>query len=175
MHSRIAGTGSYLPEKVLTNSELERMVNTTDEWIRTRTGIRERRIAAEGQLASDLALEASRRALEAAATVPSEVDLVIVATTTPDMVFPSTACILQAKLGIANHGPAFDLQAVCSGFVYALAVADRMVAGGLARNALVVAYAPAGYNLGRLRAVLDATAETLARFCGGTRSGDRIL
>ncbi|HSD60948.1 MAG TPA: beta-ketoacyl-ACP synthase III [Burkholderiales bacterium] len=138
MHSRIAGTGSYLPEKVLTNAELERMVDTTDEWIRTRSGIRERRIAAEGQLASDLALEASRRALEAAATAPSEVDLVIVATTTPDMVFPSTACILQAKLGIANHGPAFDVQAVCSGFVYALATADLFVKAGMAKCALVV-------------------------------------
>jgi len=138
MHSRIAGTGSYLPEKVLTNAELERMVDTTDAWIRTRSGIRERRIAAEGQMASDLALEASRRALEAAATAPSEVDLVIVATTTPDMVFPSTACILQAKLGIANHGPAFDVQAVCSGFVYALATADLFVKAGMAKCALVV-------------------------------------
>jgi len=138
MHSRIAGTGSYLPEKVLTNADLERMVDTTDEWIRTRSGIRERRIAAEGQLASDLALEASRRALEAAATAPSEVDLVIVATTTPDMVFPSTACILQAKLGITGHGPAFDVQAVCSGFVYALATADLFVKAGMAKCALVV-------------------------------------
>ncbi len=138
MFSRIAGTGSYLPEKVLTNAELERMVDTTDEWIRTRSGIRERRIAAENQLASDLALEASRRALEAAAATPSEVDLVIVATTTPDMVFPSTACILQAKLGIPGHGPAFDVQAVCSGFVYALATADLFVKAGMAKCALVV-------------------------------------
>jgi 3-oxoacyl-[acyl-carrier-protein] synthase-3 len=138
MYSRIAGTGSYLPERVLTNAELERMVDTSDEWIRSRSGIRERRIAAEGQVASDLALLASRRALEAAGTAPSEVDLVIVATTTPDMVFPSTACILQAKLGIANHGPAFDVQAVCSGFVYALATADLFVKAGMAKCALVV-------------------------------------
>ncbi|HEX9179477.1 MAG TPA: beta-ketoacyl-ACP synthase III, partial [Burkholderiales bacterium] len=138
MYSRIAGTGSYLPEKVLTNADLARMVDTSDEWIRTRSGIRERRIAAEGQLASDLALEASRSALEAAGVLPSEVDLVIVATTTPDMVFPSTACILQSKLGIANHGPAFDVQAVCSGFVYALATADLFVKAGMAKCALVV-------------------------------------
>jgi 3-oxoacyl-[acyl-carrier-protein] synthase-3 len=138
MYSRIAGTGSYLPEKVLTNADLARMVDTSDEWIRTRSGIRERRIAAEGQAASDLALQASRRALEAAGVPPSEVDLVIVATTTPDMVFPSTACILQSKLGIAGHGPAFDVQAVCSGFVYALSTADLFVKAGMAKCALVV-------------------------------------
>ncbi|HEX6829500.1 MAG TPA: beta-ketoacyl-ACP synthase 3, partial [Burkholderiales bacterium] len=137
MYSYIAGTGSYLPERVLTNAELERMVNTSDEWIRTRSGIRERRIAAEGQVASDLALEAARRALAAAQTAPSELDLVIVATTTPDMVFPSTACILQSKLGIANHSPAFDVQAVCSGFIYALATADLFVKAGMAKCALV--------------------------------------
>ena len=138
MYSRIAGTGSYLPERILTNAELARMVDTSDEWIRTRSGIRERRIAAEGQVASDLALEASRRALEAAGVAPAEVDLVIVATTTPDMVFPSTACILQSKLGIANHGPAFDVQAVCSGFVYALSTADLFVKAGKSKCALVV-------------------------------------
>jgi 3-oxoacyl-[acyl-carrier-protein] synthase-3 len=138
MYSRIIGTGSYLPEKVLTNAELERMVNTTDEWIVTRTGIRERRIAAEGQAASDLALEASRRALDAAAVRASEVDLIILATTTPDMVFPSTACILQAKLGITSGAPAFDVQAVCSGFVYALATADLFVRAGKSKCALVV-------------------------------------
>lgn len=138
MYSRIAGTGSYLPERILTNADLARMVDTSDEWIRSRSGIRERRIAAEGQVASDLALEASRRALEAAATPASEVDLVIVATTTPDMVFPSTACILQSKLGIAKHGPAFDVQAVCSGFVYALTTADLFVKAGKSKCALVV-------------------------------------
>jgi 3-oxoacyl-[acyl-carrier-protein] synthase III len=138
IYSRIAGTGSYLPEKVLTNFDLEHLVDTSNEWIIARTGIRERRIAAEGQFASDLALEASRRALEAAGAAPSEVDLIIVATTTPDMVFPSTACILQSKLGIANGSPAFDVQAVCSGFVYALTIANLFIRNGMARCALVV-------------------------------------
>jgi 3-oxoacyl-[acyl-carrier-protein] synthase-3 len=137
MRSRIVGTGSYLPAKILTNAELARAVDTSDAWIRTRTGIRERRIAAPAEQTSDLALHAARAALEAAAIAPADVDLVGVATTTPDMIFPSTACILQAKLG-AQGGPAFDIQAVCSGFVYALALADRMVASGAARNALVV-------------------------------------
>ena len=137
MPSRIAGTGSYLPERVLTNDELAKCVATSDEWIATRTGIRQRHVAAPDERTSDLALNAARNALEAAALAPADVDLIIVATTTPDVVFPSTACILQAKLG-ARGGPAFDVQAVCSGFVYALAIADRMVAGGAARNALVV-------------------------------------
>ena len=137
MHSRIAGTGRYLPERILTNDELAERVATSDEWIRTRTGIRQRHIVGEHEQTSDLALAASRRALAEASIAPSDLDLIIVATTTPDVVFPSTACILQAKLG-AHGGPAFDVQAVCSGFVYALALADRMVAGGLARNALVV-------------------------------------
>jgi 3-oxoacyl-[acyl-carrier-protein] synthase III len=137
MHSRIAGTGSYLPAQVLTNGDLARRLATSDSWIRTRTGIRERRIAAPGESTSDLALHAGRAALAAAGIAPADVDLIIVATTTPDMLFPSTACILQAKLG-TRGGPAFDVQAVCSGFVYALAVADRMVATGSARNALVV-------------------------------------
>jgi 3-oxoacyl-[acyl-carrier-protein] synthase-3 len=137
MLSRIAGTGSYLPAQIVTNHDLARRVDTSDAWIRARTGIRERRVAAPAEQTSDLALHASRAALAAAGIAPEDLDLVIVATTTPDMVFPSTACILQAKLG-ARGGPAFDLQAVCSGFVYALTVADRMVASGAARNALVV-------------------------------------
>ncbi|HEX6794909.1 MAG TPA: beta-ketoacyl-ACP synthase III [Casimicrobiaceae bacterium] len=137
MHSRIAGTGRYLPSRIVTNDELAERVATSDEWIRTRTGIRQRHIAAGDEETSDLALFAAREALAAASLAPQDVDLVVVATTTPDVVFPSTACILQAKLG-ARGGPAFDVQAVCSGFVYALAIADRMVAGGLARNALVV-------------------------------------
>jgi 3-oxoacyl-[acyl-carrier-protein] synthase-3 len=137
MHSRIIGTGSYLPEKVLTNRDLERMVDTSDEWIVTRTGIRERRIAGDDQMASDLALEASRRALAAAGIAPADLGLIIVATTTPDMIFPSTACILQAKLGIRG-GPAFDVQAVCSGFIYALAIADLFIRAGHCRHALVV-------------------------------------
>jgi 3-oxoacyl-[acyl-carrier-protein] synthase-3 len=137
MHSRIAGTGSYLPAQILTNDELAKRVDTSDEWIRTRSGIRERRMAAPSEKTSDLAEKAARAALAAAGIAPADVDLIVVATTTPDMVFPSTACILQAKLGAAG-GPAFDVQAVCSGFVYALAVADRMVASGMAKNALVV-------------------------------------
>jgi 3-oxoacyl-[acyl-carrier-protein] synthase III len=137
MPSRIAGTGRYLPARVLTNDELAARVATSDEWIRTRTGIRQRHIAADTEQTSDLALAAAREALAAAGLSIDALDLIIVATTTPDVVFPSTACILQAKLG-ARGGAAFDVQAVCSGFVYALAIADRMVSGGLARNALVV-------------------------------------
>lgn len=135
--ARIAGTGSYLPERVVTNSELEGRIDTSDEWIVSRTGIEARHVAADGELTSDLALEAARNALEAAGFTPGDVDLIIVATTTPDMVFPSTACILQSKLGV-QHGAAFDVQAVCTGFIYALSVADRMVATGMHRCALVV-------------------------------------
>jgi 3-oxoacyl-[acyl-carrier-protein] synthase-3 len=137
MFTRIAGTGSYLPEKVLTNDELARTVDTSDEWIRTRTGIRSRHIAAEGQLASDLALPAAKRALQSAAVGAADIDLIIVATTTPDIIFPSTACILQSKLGVAGCA-AFDVQAVCSGFVYALTIADLFIRSGQARQALVV-------------------------------------
>jgi len=137
MHSRVVGTGGYLPAHILTNRDLARRLETSDAWIRARTGIHERRIAAPDEKTSDLALHAARAALAAAGIAPVDVDLVIVATTTPDMTFPSTACVLQAKLG-ARGGPAFDIQAVCSGFVYALAVADRMVAAGMVRNALVV-------------------------------------
>ncbi len=137
MHSRIAGTGRYLPANVLSNAELARRVATDDEWIRTRTGIAQRHIAAPDEATSDLASRAARAALEAAKMDAADIDLVIVATTTPDMVFPSTACILQDKLGISG-GPAFDVQAVCSGFIYALTIADQMVKSGAARNALVV-------------------------------------
>ncbi len=135
--SRIAGTGSYLPAKVVTNADLEGSVETSDEWIFSRTGIRERHIAAENEFASDLALHASRRAMQAAGITPGDLNLIIVATTTPDMVFPSTACILQAKLG-AKNCPAFDVQAVCSGFVYALTTADHFMRSGQYRNILVV-------------------------------------
>jgi 3-oxoacyl-[acyl-carrier-protein] synthase-3 len=137
IHSRITGTGSYLPGKVLTNKDLESLVNTSDEWIVSRTGIRERHIAAEGEFASDLALHACRRALEAAGKTAGEVDLIVLATSTPDMVFPSSACLLQAKLGV-KRGAAFDVQAVCSGFVYALATADLFIRAGRHRCALVV-------------------------------------
>ena len=135
--SRITGTGSYLPEKLVTNRDLEALVETSDDWIVARTGIRERHIAAEGEFASDLALHACRDALAAAGRTAADVDLIIVATSTPDMVFPSSACLLQAKLGV-KRGAAFDLQAVCSGFVYALATADLFVRSGEHRCALVI-------------------------------------
>jgi 3-oxoacyl-[acyl-carrier-protein] synthase-3 len=136
-YSRIAGTGSYLPAKVLTNADLERMVETSDEWIVARTGIRERHIAAEGEFTSDLAEKAARQAMESAGVTAQDIDLIIVATTTPDRIFPSAACLLQAKLGVAGS-PAFDIQAVCSGFVYALATADQFIKSGAAKCALVV-------------------------------------
>ena len=136
-YSRIAGTGGYLPAKVLANRDLESLVDTTDEWIFTRTGIRQRHVAADEEKTSDLALHASRKALDAAGITPADLDLIIVATTTPDMVFPSTACILQTKLG-AKNCPAFDVQAVCSGFIYGLATADQYMRSGQYRNALVV-------------------------------------
>jgi 3-oxoacyl-[acyl-carrier-protein] synthase-3 len=137
MFSRVAGTGGYLPAKVLTNAELATRIDTSDEWVRSRTGICSRHIAAPDEQTSDLALAASLQALAAAGIDGAEVDLIVVATTTPDMIFPSTACALQEKLG-ARGGPAFDVQAVCSGFVYALNVADLMVKSGAVRNALVV-------------------------------------
>jgi 3-oxoacyl-[acyl-carrier-protein] synthase III len=136
--SRIAGTGHYLPAQVLTNEALAQRVDTSDEWIRTRTGIRQRHIAADDETTSDLATHAARQAIAAAGMKPEDVDLIIVATATPDMIFPSTASIVQDKLGIRNGGAAFDIGAVCSGFVYALAIADKMVATGAARNALVI-------------------------------------
>jgi 3-oxoacyl-[acyl-carrier-protein] synthase-3 len=137
VYSRIIGTGSYLPQRVVSNADLTATVDTSDEWIQQRTGIRQRHIAAEGELASDLALQAARRALDMAGIGAEELDLIIVATTTPDMVFPSTACILQSKLGVKGM-PAFDVQAVCSGFVYALATADQYMRSGQYRHILVV-------------------------------------
>ena len=141
-YSRITGTGSYLPPNRLTNVQLAadlagKGVETSDEWIFERTGISARHFAAPDVTSSDLALEASRRAIEAAGLQAADIDLIIVATSTPDMVFPSVACILQHKLGIAGC-PAFDMQAVCSGFVYALTVADAMIKSGAASKALVV-------------------------------------
>jgi len=136
-YSRIAGTGGYLPAKVLTNHDLEKMVDTTDEWIVERTGIRERHIAADGETSASMGEQAARRAIAAAGIAVDDIDLIVVATTTSDRVFPSTACLLQDRLGI--HGcPAFDVQAVCTGFVYALAVADMFVRTGSAQCALVV-------------------------------------
>ena len=135
--AKIAGTGSYLPQRILSNADFEKMVDTTDEWIFTRTGIRERHIAAEGEFTSDLALQASLKAIEAAGITANQIDLIIVATTTPDKIFPSVATMLQRKLGIAGC-PAFDVQAVCSGFIYALATADNFIQAGAARCALVL-------------------------------------
>ncbi|HSJ80683.1 MAG TPA: beta-ketoacyl-ACP synthase III [Thiobacillus sp.] len=137
-YSRILGTGSYLPARILTNADLEKLIDTNDQWIVDRTGIRERHIAAEGEFTSDLAVQAARSALDAAGLVVDDIDLLLVATTTPDLVFPSTACIVQSKLGMTNGRPAFDLQAVCSGFIYALSVADQFIKTGAAKHVLVI-------------------------------------
>ena len=137
IYSRIAGTGSYLPEKVLTNDDLAKFVDTSDEWITSRTGIRERHVAAEGETTGDLAYHAAVRALEAAGVEASELDLIVLGTTTPDLIFPSTACLIQHRLG-ANGCPAFDVNAACSGFVFALSVADKFIRSGAARTVLVV-------------------------------------
>lgn len=136
-YSRIAGTGSFLPERVLTNADLEKMVETSDQWIRERTGIERRHIAAEGQTTVDLAEQAARRALESAGKRPQDVDLIVFGTTTPDLVFPNCGALLQARLGI--HGcPALGLEAACSGFIFSLSVADKFVRLGEARCALVI-------------------------------------
>ena len=137
LYSRILGTGSYLPATVLTNRDLEDIVDTTDQWIRERTGIRERHVVCADETCCDLAEAAGRNALQAAGVDPAEIDLIVVATTTPDQVFPSTACLLQQRLGIGGF-PAFDVQAVCTGFIYALSVADKFIRTAAARRALVV-------------------------------------
>lgn len=155
-YSRITGTGGYLPEKVLSNHDLEKLVETSDQWIRERTGIFKRHIAEKDETTCDLAEKAARQALTAAGKNPEDVDLIIVATTTPDKIFPSTACLLQQRLDI--HGcAAFDIQAVCTGFVYALGVADKFVKTGAAKCALVVG------------------AETLSRIVDWTDRGTCIL
>jgi 3-oxoacyl-[acyl-carrier-protein] synthase-3 len=136
-YARITGTGSYLPERVLTNKELETMVDTTDQWIRERTGIAQRHVAGEGQTAVDLAEQASLHAIEAAGIASEDIDLIVFATSTPDKIFPSSACILQARLG-AHGCPAFDIQAVCSGFVYAMATAEKFIRTGASKKVLVV-------------------------------------
>ena len=136
-YARLTGSGSYLPDKVLTNHELESMVDTSDEWIMARTGISERRIAADDEFTCDLAEKASREALHVAGVSPGQIDLIVVATTTPDQVFPSTACLLQQRLGIRGC-PAFDVQAVCAGFIFALDIANRFIRTQGARCALVV-------------------------------------
>lgn len=137
IYSHIKGTGGYLPERILTNAELETWVDTNDQWIVERTGIRSRRLAASDQDTCDLAEQAARQALDAAGCKASEIDLIIIGTTTPDRIYPSTACLLQARLG--NHGAmAFDVQAVCSGFIYALSIADKFVKTGASQRALVI-------------------------------------
>lgn len=136
-YARIIGTGGYLPENIMTNSDLEKIVDTTDQWIQERTGIEQRHIAVEGQTTVDLAEAASRLAIESAGISAQDIDLIIIATSTPDKIFPSSACILQARLDI--HGcPAFDIQAVCTGFVYGLAIAEKFIKTGSSKNALVV-------------------------------------
>lgn len=156
IYSRISGTGSYLPEKVLTNHDLEKMVETSDQWITDRTGIKKRHVVVEGETTCDLAEQAARAAIEAAGIGHADIDLIIVATTTPDRVFPSTACLLQDRLDI--HGcTAFDLQAVCTGFVYALGVADKFIRSGSHKHALVIG------------------AETLSRIVDWTDRGTCVL
>jgi 3-oxoacyl-[acyl-carrier-protein] synthase III len=135
--AKLIATGSYLPEKILTNKDLESMVDTTDDWIRTRSGIEQRHIAADHESTSDLAAAAARNALRNAGLQPDDIDLIVVATTTPDVIFPSTACIVQDKLAIKNAA-AFDIQAVCSGFVYALSIIDKMISSGAHQRALVI-------------------------------------
>ena len=157
MNSKITGTGSYLPEKILTNYDLEKMIDTTHDWIVERTGIEERHIAADDQTTCDLACFAVERAMEMAGKTVDEVDLIVFATTTPDLVFPSTACLLQKKLGIKAGATAFDIQAVCTGFVYALGVADKFIKSGSHKCALVIG------------------AETLSRVIDWTDRGTCIL
>ncbi len=137
MYSRIVGTGKYLPERILTNADLEKMVETTDEWIRSRTGIENRHIAADGEGTSDLAYKAALAALEDAGLVPNDIDLIVVGTTTPDLIFPNVACLVQEKLKI-KACPAFSLEAACSGFLYGLVVADQFIRLGQAQRALVI-------------------------------------
>lgn len=135
--SRITGTGGYLPDRVMTNADLEKIVDTSDEWIKTRTGIEKRHIAAENETTCDLAEHAARKAIESAGISPDQIDLIIIGTTTPDVIFPSTACLLQHRLG-ARGCPAFDVQAVCTGFIYALDIADKYIRSGNYRTALVI-------------------------------------
>jgi len=134
----IIGVGKYLPENVLTNADLEKMIDTSDEWITTRTGIKQRRIAANNEATSDMAVKAARNALDSAGLTPTDIDLIIVATITPDMFFPSTACLVQHKLG-AGSVPAFDIAVACSGYVYGLTIADNFIKSGMYKRALVIA------------------------------------
>ena len=137
IYSRIEGTGRYLPERILTNKDLEKIVDTTDEWIRTRTGVEQRHVAAEDEKTSDLCLAAAKNAMEAAGITADEIDLIVVGTTTPDLIFPNVATIVQERLGI--HGcPAFSIEAACTGFIYALAVTDKFIRTGATKCALVI-------------------------------------
>jgi len=138
IYTRITGTGSYLPERVMPNSELTTMVDTSDEWIQSRTGIKQRHIARADESTCDMGVAAARLALQSAGLVPNQLDLVLFATSTPDQIFPSTACLLQRQLEITNGCPAFDLQAVCSGFVYGLTIADKFIKSGSAKNVLLI-------------------------------------
>ena len=156
VYARIAGTGSYLPDNIVTNADLEKQVDTTDAWIRERTGIHQRHIAVPGQTTGDLAFEAATRAMQAAGVEADQIDLIVLGTTTPDIIFPSTACLLQHRLG-ANGCAAFDVNAACSGFIYALGVADKFIRSGTARTALVVG------------------AETLSRMIDWTDRGTCVL
>lgn len=137
IYSRIVGTGSYLPEKVLSNHDLEKMVETNDQWIQDRTGIKKRHIVADNETTTDLAFNAAEKAIEAAGIDNDDIDLIIVATTTPTRIFPSTAALVQQKLNISGC-PAFDVQAVCTGFIYALTVADKFIKSGSVKNALII-------------------------------------
>lgn len=156
IYSRIAGTGSCLPQRVVTNDELSKTVDTSDEWIATRTGIRQRHVAGEGETTVSLSKEAALRAMSAAGVSPDEIDLIVLGTTTPNLIFPSSACLLQAELGIAGC-PAFDVNAACSGFIYAMTVADNFIRSGSAKTALVVG------------------AETLTRMIDWTDRGTCVL
>ena len=138
IYSRIAGTGSALPKRVVTNDELAKQVDTSDEWIATRTGIRQRYVAGEGETTVSLARDAAQRAMEAAGVGPADIDMVVLGTTTPNLIFPSSACLMQAELGIDNGCPAFDVNAACSGFIYAMSVADKFIRTGDAKTVLVV-------------------------------------
>ncbi|QYR53956.1 ketoacyl-ACP synthase III [Lysobacter soyae] len=156
MYSRIAGTGSCLPKRVVTNDELSKTVDTSDEWIATRTGIRQRHVAGEGETTVSLSKEAALRAMSAAGVSPDDIDLIVLGTTTPNLIFPSSACLLQAELGIAGC-PAFDVNAACSGFIYAMTVADNFIRSGSVKTALVVG------------------AETLTRMIDWTDRGTCVL
>ena len=137
IYTKITGSGSYLPEKILSNKDLEKVVDTSDQWIRERTGVKQRHIAANGETGSQIAYYASRKAMEMASVTNKDIDLLICATTTPDKIFPSNACVIQRRLGV-HRCPAFDIQAVCTGFIYALDIANRFIKMGSAKCALVV-------------------------------------